>query len=276
MDKKRRARVLMDQKATSVADVAAVLFMQEEGLGRGEGTRKEKKVSNKQMKRRARHKRLEELRDKTRTKQAELVQQKMEALKRRDLERRRRRAENQAIKQLKEEIDERKRLGEDYEDLHEQKQALKLEKLTRRIANAQARGLNPGFLVRQRKNITGEDTIDESLIEEQRQLLSEEAEEIKDTVTKELKGERAEGDSVKILWANLYDAQYAEKWPLGVIHGELEQRKHVFGFQKRFEEPEAEPEPESAAQEVEQVGTSPRIEAPPQGLLRRIKGKIFG
>lgn len=139
LPKKERARVLMGQKATSVADIAAVLKIQEEEIKNGFASGKRGYL--------------------TRT------------------ARKRRRAAREKERKLAEE--------------HAQ-----------RIANFE-------------------------------KLLSTPQVEYKIQDTAGNGEYKVEGDEVKILWADINDAQYAESWPERVKHGELKQtRDHVMPGEK--------------------------------------------
>ncbi|KAN0079193.1 Transcriptional regulation of mitochondrial recombination domain containing protein [Elaphomyces granulatus] len=51
----------------------------------------------------------------------------------------------------------------------------------------------------------------------------------------EAEATQIESNEIKILWADVYDAQYAQSWPGTVRHGELERRHdHVMSGQKRI------------------------------------------
>ncbi|KAL1987359.1 hypothetical protein VTN96DRAFT_4075 [Rasamsonia emersonii] len=139
MDKKQRARVLMDQKATSVADIAAVLRIQEEEIKNGFADGKRGYL--------------------TRT------------------ARKRRRA---ALRK---------------EDEVSARAAERVAKFEEMISNDQVE-----YKI---EDPQGNDEYD------------------------------LEGDEVKILWSDLYDANYAESWPERVKHGELDlTRDHVMPGQK--------------------------------------------
>ncbi|KAL1965677.1 hypothetical protein VTN77DRAFT_5177 [Rasamsonia byssochlamydoides] len=141
MDKKQRARVLMDQKATSVADIAAVLKIQEEEIKNGFADGKRGYLTRTARKRR----------------------------------REGRRKEAEASQRAAERVDE-------FEDL------ISTDQVEYKIEDP-----------------SGNDEYD------------------------------VQGDEVKILWADLYDAQYAESWPERVRHGELElTRDHVMPGQRRL------------------------------------------
>jgi hypothetical protein len=148
MQKKLRARILMDQKATSVADVAAVLTIQEEKAEKaaaqgGEAAgKKQRKLSHRARKRIARARRLQQQHEKK--------------------------------------IRERIRCIE--HDLSSK--------------NIKVKITNKGQL--ERKDLSEKD--------------------------------------VKILWTDIQDAQYAESWPKGVIHGKLSPvRGHIIGKQFRHD-----------------------------------------
>ncbi|KAL2011388.1 hypothetical protein VTN00DRAFT_4106 [Thermoascus crustaceus] len=139
MDKKQRARVLMDQKATSVADVAAVLKIQEEEIKSGFADGKRGYL--------------------TRT------------------ARRRRREAREREREVAEKNAER---------IAKLEQALSTPEVEVKIQETQGNGEY-----------------------------------------------KVEGDEVKILWADVHDAQYAESWPERVKHGELElTRDHVMPGEK--------------------------------------------
>ncbi|KAJ5894280.1 hypothetical protein N7495_005971 [Penicillium taxi] len=152
MTKKERARTLMDQKATSVADIAAVLAIQEEDIANGflSEDRKRGKLTRKAAKRR--------------------------------------------------------RDAAAY-------QAVKHEEYANRIAALEA-------------NLSEKSGVEVKI------------------GTKS--GEFPEtADSVKLLWRDIHDAHFAEKWPISAVHGELEiTRGDMIGSEKNFVEqfPETEEE----------------------------------
>lgn len=51
-----------------------------------------------------------------------------------------------------------------------------------------------------------------------------ETEEVEEANTKEMGGD---SESVTIRWKNIYDAEFAETWPKGVVHDEFEWNRHT-------------------------------------------------
>lgn len=145
MEKKERARVLMDQKATSVADIAAVLAIQEKEIENGFLDREYKRGY---LTRRARQRRRE-------TRLREEAQAEANAAR---------------VKALEEHLNN----------------TLASEDTELKIGEA-----DPAYPDRP--------------------------------------------EAVKVLWRDVHDARYAESWPVGVEHGELElTRSHVIGSERQL------------------------------------------
>lgn len=181
MPKKWRAKNLMDQKATAVADVAAVLLIQEAEDpntidARQEDRRKQRieLMSNKGKRRYARR------REESTKKDTEIKQRIIDA------ENPELGIEKYAYARIGLEH------GADYTLPH------------------------GGVWIPELQSQAGQEGKGESAI---RQTTSEEA-----TPGK---------NQVEVFWADIDDAEYAEKWPQTVIHGELERYQTVFGLDGR-------------------------------------------